>query len=74
MNTLLQDIEAFLTKHSMAETTFGFLALGDKPYVQQARNGRRSWPETEKKVRDFMAAYEPPERKKAASKKASVAA
>lgn len=67
MSTLLHEIDAFLEKHDMAETTFGFLALGDKPFVKQAREGRRSWPETEAKVREFMKQYVPPAPKKAAS-------
>lgn len=43
----------------MAPTTFGLLAMKDKPFVQQLENGRRCWPETEARVRRFMATYRP---------------
>lgn len=59
MTTLLQDIEAFLTKHEMGPTVLGHMALNDKHFVKNLREGRRVWPETEEKVRDFMAGYEP---------------
>ena len=35
------------------------MALNDRPFVGQLENGRRVWPETEAKVRNFMAAYQP---------------
>lgn len=43
----------------MAETRFGEMSLNDKPFVGQLRTGRRLWPETEAKVRHFMATYRP---------------
>lgn len=43
----------------MAKTRLGLLALNDKAFVGQVENGRRVWPETEAKVRKFMAEYEP---------------
>lgn len=42
----------------MAPTRFGELAMNDRPLVMQIENGRRLWPETEAKVRAFMASYE----------------
>lgn len=42
----------------MAESRFGDLALNDKPFVAQVRKGRRVWPETQDKVRAWMAEYE----------------
>lgn len=57
MDTLLDEILLFLTTHEMADSRFGELALNDKPFVAQLRNGRRVWPETEAKVRRFMATY-----------------
>jgi hypothetical protein len=57
MATLLDEIEAFLIRHGMAPTAFGDGALGDRHFVRQLRAGRRLWPETEAKVRTFMAAY-----------------
>ena len=52
-------ITSFLETHQMAPVTFGRLALRDPHFVRDVRSGRRLWPETEQKVRDFMARYEP---------------
>jgi hypothetical protein len=57
MNTLLHEIEAFLETHGMTPSRFGTEALGDKHFIKQLRNGRRTWPETESRVRIFMATY-----------------
>lgn len=61
MSTLLEDIEAFLGTHEeLSATAFGERALGDRHLVHQMkRRGRRLWPETERKVRHFMATYRP---------------
>jgi hypothetical protein len=59
MSTLLADIEEFLARHDMAPTRLGADATGDRHLVRQMRSGRRVWPETEKKLRDFMADYSP---------------
>jgi len=60
MATLLDDVEAFLADHpKVSPTAFGDEALGDRHFVRQLRGGRRTWPETEKKVRTFMVAYQP---------------
>lgn len=58
MEHFLTEIEAFCERHQMAETRFGDLALKDKPFVRQVREGRRVWPETQDKVRAWMAAFE----------------
>jgi len=53
---LLDDIEAFLATHEdISATALGDRALGDRHFVRQLRLGRRVWPETEEKVRAFMA-------------------
>lgn len=57
MESLLSDIELFMTTHGLTATRFGQLSLGDKHLVRQMRNGRRLWPETEAKVRQFMLTY-----------------
>lgn len=57
MEKLIADIDGFLTRASMSHYRFGVLALNDKHLVKQLRNGRRLWPETETRVRDFMASY-----------------
>lgn len=59
MEALVSDIKAFCDAHSMSPTRFGELALNDKPFVAQLEGGRRVWPETEAKVRRFMATYRP---------------
>jgi predicted phage gp36 major capsid-like protein len=61
MNPLLQDIETFLQTHSatLSATAFGELAMNDRHLVRQMRGGRRIWPETEAKIRRFMATYKP---------------
>lgn len=59
MATLLDDIRAFCETHKMKPTTFGEKALNDKPFVSQLEAGRRVWPETEAKVRRFIATYRP---------------
>lgn len=61
MAHLIDDIAAFCETHGLAETRFGELAMNDKPFVTQLRAGRRLWPETEAKVRRFMATYRPTE-------------
>jgi hypothetical protein len=59
MPSLLSDIELFLATHSVSATKFGQDALGDRHFVKQLRKGRRVWPETETKVRQFMVSYKP---------------
>jgi hypothetical protein len=68
MESLLQDIEAFLETHSatLSPTAFGVGALKDRHFVRQIRKGRRIWPETEQRVRRFMATYRPAEQDRAA--------
>ncbi len=60
--TLLADITAFCATHDLKEHQFGVLALNDKNFIPQVRGDgdkrpRRVWPETEAKVRNFMATY-----------------
>jgi len=56
---LLEQIEAFLTEHDLSPITFGRRAMGDPHFVRDLRNGRRVWPETEAKARQFIATYVP---------------
>lgn len=58
MAQLLNDVEAFLKATGMAPTRLGGEALGDYHFVRQLREGRRVWPETEAKVRAYMATYQ----------------
>jgi hypothetical protein len=57
MNPLLAEIEAFLETHGMGAARFGTMAMGDKHFIRDLRNGRRTWPETESRARLFMATY-----------------
>lgn len=57
IKSLIRDIAIFCERFEMPDTRFGELALNDKPFLSQIRKGRRLWPETESKVRDFMASY-----------------
>lgn len=62
-NELLTDIEAFLSETGMSEYRFGYLAARNGRLVERLRakttaeRGKpvRVWPETEEKVRDFIA-------------------
>jgi hypothetical protein len=54
---LPETIEAFLTLHDMAPVTFGRLAAKDPHFVRDIRGGRRVWPETDAKIRAFMAGH-----------------
>lgn len=68
---LIQEIERFVAQHGMAESTFGREALGDWRLLPEMRGSakrrpRRLWPETEAKVREFMANYAPTEQGRAA--------
>lgn len=66
MSNLVHDIEAFCATNGLSPWQFGLLALNDKPFVKQLKDGRRVWPDTEAKVRDFMAKYTAPSTDKAA--------
>lgn len=68
---ILDEIEAFIARHGMAESTFGREALGDWRLIPELRGDggrrkRRLWPETEAKVRSFMQDYRAPDRADAA--------
>jgi hypothetical protein len=64
MSTLLSDIEAFLAETGMGEYRFGIRAVRNGRLIERLRQGTtpergkpvRIWPETEREIRDFMAA------------------
>jgi 2,4-dienoyl-CoA reductase-like NADH-dependent reductase (Old Yellow Enzyme family) len=56
---IAEQVEAFLLEHSISPVTFGREAMKDPHFVRDLRNGRRLWPETETKVRRYMAEYVP---------------
>jgi lysine/ornithine N-monooxygenase len=59
MEALTSEIELFMEAHGLSATKFGLLALNDRHLVKQLRKGRRLWPETADKVRQFMVTYRP---------------
>lgn len=54
-NELLTDIRAFLEQSGMGPSYFGKVACGNSELVDRLESGRRVWPETEEKVRTFIA-------------------
>ncbi|WP_249258679.1 hypothetical protein [Sphingobium yanoikuyae] len=61
---ILKEISAFIATHEMAESTFGREAAGDWKLIKELRGEgrarpRRLWPDTEAKIRHFMATYRP---------------
>jgi hypothetical protein len=56
---ILAEIDVFLRTHGMKESTFGRKAAKDWKLVRELRGGRRLWPETERKLREFMVSYRP---------------
>lgn len=53
--TLIQEIEKFLAAQDMGASYFGKKAVGNSEVVPRLRDGGRVWPETEAKIRSFMA-------------------
>lgn len=51
---LLKDIDEFLEKSGMAETTFGRKSVNDGKAVGRLRSGKRMWPETINRIRQFI--------------------
>ena len=52
---LLSDIRSFLAETGMGPSYFGRKAAGNSELVKRLEDGGRVWPETEQKVRDFLA-------------------
>jgi hypothetical protein len=59
MSSLLDDITAFCEARDLSEGQFGVLALNDKNFVPQLRDGRDIRVSTAEKVRRFMVTYLP---------------
>lgn len=56
---LIRSVEKFLRDNDMAATKFGRLAAHDPRFVLDLRMGRTPRAGTEKRVRQWMAAYTP---------------
>lgn len=52
---LLTEIREFLRLSGMGRSYFGKASCGNSELVSRLEAGRRVWPETEQKVRAFMA-------------------
>lgn len=52
---LLTEIERFLQSEKIGEHRFGILAANNGRLVERLREGGRVWPETEYRVRSFIA-------------------
>lgn len=55
---LIRTIEKFLRQTDMAATKFGRLAAHDPRFVLDLRNGRTPRTRTEKRIEQFMSAYQ----------------
>jgi hypothetical protein len=56
---LLAEIDRFIADHTITESQFGVRAVNDWKFVASLREGRDLLGRTERKVRDFMADYDP---------------
>lgn len=54
-SSLLNDIDDFLSRTGMGVSYFGKAGCGNSEVVARLRSGCRIWPETEEKLRAFMA-------------------
>lgn len=68
--SLLEAIDEFLEQVSMSPVTFGRKAMGDPHFVRDLRDGRRVWPETEERARNFIQTF-PPEPPTASEREAA---
>ena len=58
--TLARDVESHLDRTGIPPTTFGWHAVADKGFITRLRQGMCTKPETEGKVRSYMAAHDKP--------------
>lgn len=52
---LLSEIEDFMRAEKIGEHRFGILATKNGRLVERLREGGRVWPDTEERIRQFMA-------------------
>jgi hypothetical protein len=55
---LLRELDAFLNRRGIADSTFGIRAVGDAHLVKRIRDSRPIRRSTVLKIRKFMARYE----------------
>lgn len=63
---LLSEIREFLVETKMGPSYFGKAACGNSELVTRLESGRRVWPDTEEKVRAFIAERRPAQNERAA--------
>lgn len=57
---LMTAIDDFLSVTGMGPSYFGKVAANNSELVSRLKRGRRVWPETEQKIRDYIAKNTPP--------------
>lgn len=57
MTSLFDDIAAFCMAHQMSERRLGEMALNDKNFIGDLRDGRNAGMKTVERLKRFMAAY-----------------
>jgi hypothetical protein len=55
---LLRELDEFMTRHGVADSTFGIRCLNDSHLLERIRDGRPIRRSTIVKIRKFMARYE----------------
>jgi hypothetical protein len=55
---LIRELDSFLNRYGIADSTFGIRAVGDSHLVQRIRNGRPIRRSTILKIRKYIARYE----------------
>lgn len=55
--SLLTEVDAFLRRTQMPQSTFGRKAIGDPRLLNDMRNGRELRTKTQQRIRDFMEAH-----------------
>ena len=54
MKEFLDEIDRFISLVGMSESAFGIASVYDAKFIKNLRAGRRCWPETIARVRDYM--------------------
>lgn len=54
---LIEEIRTFLNVTQMGKTYFGKKSIGNSELVNRLEKGGRIWPDTERRVREFMDNY-----------------
>ena len=55
---LIRELDSFLNRYGIADSTFGIRAVGDSHLIKRIRDGRPIRRSTVLKIKKFMARYE----------------